>query len=758
MGYKYVRRALKFTNSLRFRPPMYQLKRVICTSISQFSSRRMSDYIYPNNTPIVLLNCEDAFKELTEKEKLYAHYLSKACWYGGLIVLLQTSLESPLIYTLLHKLFRLQSVNELKEVALNECNFTEDEFTSFLIYASGIFSNMGNYKGMGDSKFVPNVPEDKFKKFICSSKFFKEDPDHVERLLAGCLESIYSLQDDLCRLGFPKTGITTYFSKNVTKDDDEIVKNFMKEKGIEAWNTRLFKTSDETGRNCYEIRFASILEKADEEDKNILCEHSMNGHNFIISRGDYSKLLGLVNRYLSLAKEYAANENEVQMIENYMHSFRTGSLNAHKEGSRYWIKDKGPVIESYIGFIENYRDPAGMRAEFEGFVAMVNKKMSAKFTDLVNSAESFLPLLPWPSDYEKNKFLRPDFTSLDVLGFASSGVPAGICIPNYNEIKEEDGFKNVSLGNVLSVKPTEPPNYLSKADQDIILQYVNLAFEVNVGLHELLGHGSGKLFKKEKDGSLNFDAPNVLNFETNKQVSSWYQDGETYDSVFGPTGSSYEECRAECVALYLADVPEILKIFGYEGDEADVIIYTLWLAMLLSGIEGLQMYNPKTQSWLQAHAQARYVILQVLLECGDDFVKVEKVEGTDGNPNLLLTMDRSKIISVGKPAIGKFLGKLQLYRSTADIASAKAMYDKYSAVTTGTKYPFLDYRDIVMARKKPRKLFVQTNTFIEDGKVVLKNYEPSASGMIESWVDRFQEENVDTILEELWAKDKQYFS
>ncbi|GIY76889.1 dipeptidyl peptidase 3 [Caerostris extrusa] len=574
--------------------------------------------------PVTLNRLIRIKEDLTEKEKLYAHYLSKACWYGGLIVLLQTSLESPLIYTLLHKLFRLQSVNELKEVALNECNFTEDEFTSFLVYASGIFSNMGNYKGMGDSKFVPNVPEDKFKKFIHSSKFFKEDPDHVERLLAGCLESIYSLQDDLCRLGFPKTGITTYFSKNVTKDDDEIVKNFMKEKGIEAWNTRLFKTSDETGRNCYEIRFASILEKADEEDKNILCEHSMNGHDFIISRGDYSKLLGLVNRYLSLAKEYAANENEVQMIENYMHSFRTGSLNAHKEGSRYWIKDKGPVIESYIGFIENYRDPAGMRAEFEGFVAMVNKKMSAKFTDLVNSAESFLPLLPWPSDYEKNKFLRPDFTSLDVLGFASSGVPAGICIPNYNEIKEED------------------------ADQDIILQYVNLAFEVNVGLHELLGHGSGKLFKKEKDGSLNFDAPNVLNFETNKQVSSWYQDGETYDSVFGPTGSSYEECRAECVAL----------IFGYEGDEADVIIYTLWLAMLLSGIEGLQMYNPKTQSWLQAHAQARYVILQVLLECGDDFVKVEKVDGTDGNPNLLLTMDRSKIISVGKPAIGKFLGKI----------------------------------------------------------------------------------------------------
>lgn len=57
--------------------------------------------------------------------------------------------------------------------------------------------------------------------------------------------------------------------------------------------------------------------------------------------------------------------------------------------------------------------------------------------------------------------------------------------------------------------------------QELFQKWKIPSFEVQVGLHELLGHGSGKLFMEDEKGKLNFDNSVVLHTETHEKVQHY---------------------------------------------------------------------------------------------------------------------------------------------------------------------------------------------------------------------------------------------
>ncbi|KAI9699009.1 MAG: hypothetical protein M1836_003198 [Candelina mexicana] len=698
----------------------------------------IKNYLADSPPSCVRLEIKPHFEALNEQEKRYAHHISRAAYIGTRITLRQVSPESPYIYDFIISLYEACKGNW--KHAQDKANISDRDLQGFLEYAAQFLGNCGNYKSFGDSKFVPRSTPESFQALASISPQSKRIFDKIEH------HSLFASKDaGLMHLGYPEEGhLSTYYpdSPDITKEEITEIGDFLEKKGFLIENTRLRKLSNS---GDYDILIASGVTHPPPSDSDAgdvtewELEGKLQGKKLRLVFGDHQEEMAKIALEIKKAKQNAANDTEGNMHEEYAKSFATGSLKAFKQSQRYWVEDKGPMVETNIGFIETYRDPHGVRGEWEGFAAMVNQERTRAFGKLVESAESFIPKLPWSKEFEKDKFLSPDFTSLEVLSFAGSGIPAGINIPNYDDIRQTYGFKNVSLGNVLAAKaPNEPIPFIASSDLDLYQKCRDGAFEVQVGLHELLGHGTGKLFQETSPGEFNFDIDNPpVNPVTGKPIATWYKPGQTWSSVFGPIAASYEECRAECVAMVLSCEFSALAIFGFGDGTQDLdgpagdILYIAYLQMARAGIGALEFWDPKSRKWGQAHMQARYSILRTFLDAGDDFVKLAYTQ--DDLSDLTIRLDRSKILSHGRPAVEKYLQKLHVYKSTADHQAGTKLYHESTHVDEwwGGKM-----REEVLRRKTPRKVFVQANTVLEGDKVVLKEYEHTLEGMIQSYAER----------------------
>ncbi|KAI5950660.1 YOL057W [Candida theae] len=683
-----------------------------------------ADLFYADSeAPIVLLSAKKHFDQLSSPDlQKYAHHLSRASYHGTRAVLDSVSPESPIIYDLILLIHEKLDTPRSNEEYIDRLSgaLEAQDVTYYLEYAAQFLGNVGNYKSFGDRKFIPRIDKAKFRKLID-----KINDEEVSQLYNKVEDRIYDTEQGL--LGYPDQGLLSNYypnSGNITKDEIDAVNKALSSAGLMPENTRVVKNGKD---NSFTVLVASVDTTNLYTDLNLQTD---SGAKITFEFGDHASDFAKIVDELENALKYVANDTQKKLISYYIESFKTGSMSAHKKSQIEWVKDLKPEVESNIGFIETYRDPAGVRGEWEGLVAMVNHERTAKFSHLVENAGQFIDQLPWDKYYEKDTFTPPDFTSLEVLTFAGSGVPAGINIPNYDDVRLNYGFKNVSLGNVLSANPKNPKKeeiITFIEDQDLFKKWRDDSFEVQVGLHELLGHGTGKLLQETEPGKFNFEK------DPNHNIDTYYKPNETWAGVFGANSGSYEECRAELVALYLIlkNPTKVLPIFGIESEQdQEAVTYIASLLMIRAGLVGLEFWDPEAKKWGQPHMQGRFAIMKQLHKAG----VFEFEHSAPDYSDLKIVVDKSKLHDgTAVDALGEFLGSLHVYKSTANVTAGLKYYIEKSNVED----EYAKFRDIVIKEKKPRKILIQANTVLkEGGSVELIEYEESETGMIQSYYDR----------------------
>jgi dipeptidyl-peptidase-3 len=317
-------------------------------------------FLADRSPPLSSLDIQKSFAQLSEREKKYVHYIGRASWAGARIIQGQWTSQARDLYDLLILIFTdvrgaMADITALQ----NSSRLPSSDWDDLLQYTIQVLSNLVNFKTFGFTKFVPRVPADKFEAVVanCANK------TRALSLWETLKDHIYSLSPEASLfIGKRNRGhISNYYLGEPINDDEVADVQAAAEKiGVEVLNTRVVKN----GPNDFTLLVASVQSR-------LHVSHEIDTKQgekatLKVQYGDFSADLAKVVQALEEAKKYTANDYQTRMIEAYIKSFNTGSIQDHKDGSRWWVKDVGPVVESYIGFIETYVDPYGGRAEWEG--------------------------------------------------------------------------------------------------------------------------------------------------------------------------------------------------------------------------------------------------------------------------------------------------------------------------------------------------------------------------------------------------------
>src|SRR3954465_4079081 len=364
--------------------------------------------------------------------------------------------------------------------------------------------------------------------------------------------------------------------------------------------------------------------------------------------GKYDQEIRAIVRHLEAAIPYAT-ETMATALEALIRFYRSGSEADRIAYDIAWVQDKASPVDTINGFIEVYMDPRGMKGAGESLVFYVNREKTEGIRRLAASAQWFEDRMPWAPQYRKEGVRGITANAIDVVvesGDSAPITPVGINLPNDQDIREKYGSKSVSLSNVNEAydKSTSAefrrefawsPEEAARAEK-----WSSLAGELTTDLHEVIGHGSGKIAEHLKGSP---------------------------QSMLKEQYSALEESRADLVALYFLPSPRMVELGLLSAADQAEIVQTEYEGYARNALVQLRRVREGTQIE-EDHMRNRQMIVRWLLANS----RAIEVRRRDGKTYYVM-IDASAF----QESVGVLLGEVQRIKSEGDYAAAKALFETY---------------------------------------------------------------------------------
>lgn len=409
----------------------------------------------------------------------------------------------------------------------------------------------------------------------------------------------------------------------------------------------------------------------------------------ICSTGLYAGYVRKMMEQLTLALPWAENAAQKLSIETLLASYASGDAKDFDTHCVAWTQDRDSDVYFINGLIESYEDPLGIGCTFESVVAFKNPLQTAKVNRIIANIQWFENQLPFAPEFKKEKAVGLSASSITVVSMAGEtapSLPLGVNLPNSDWIRGTHGSKSVNLDNVASSRsayevPLRHALYLPQY-HEVLARYGSMTNSLHTDLHEIAGHGSGKLAE-----GVNTD-------------------------VLGIYYSTIEEARADLVALYFMADSKLQDIGVYD---ADVVVGEAALAQyvgyLTNGAIGQLRRVTLGADLTQAHFRNRQLIAHWVLEKADPS-KVALVQ--EGGRYCIEVHD----VAYLRELFGQLLAIVQRIKSTGDAEGARELVMQY-----GTKVNAKIHAELLLRLSTldmPKVVGFVTPTLHEvDGDIVL---------------------------------------